>query len=313
MLLRWYNRLDKRLLHTAFFVKKVAQLYDINSSRNGSLHRYGHHHSQCQFDDKATDGDSKSYNWNLLTIFYLQQVKVLPVLDKKVIKPGVQLGELSKYLGSVEDKRKDSKFEGDKDLSVEELVAGFYKFYSDYDWNNWISVRTGLSLTPGSDGLLLPNQAPKKKIRIEEPFGGTNTARSVVPSKFQLIKDVIDEIALITANQQSMDVFIAKVKEGPKLEPKVPHRVASRKSKRENRNEEFLFPKINSKSEPNSKSLDSWAVFNLSDLPVSLSIFSCLSHISDGQHYQLCTSYHAIKLFSRYHLITNYIPNYKPE
>ena len=132
------------------------------------------------------------------------------------------------------------------------------------NWYNWISIRVGQSLAPGSEGLLLPDEKPKIPIRIEEPFEGTNTARAV--KKFDLIKNVIDEVALIASNQQNLHMFIDEVKQGPKFQPKVTQK---RKQKEE---PPTLVPGGN--PEPNVvRSLDRWVVFNLSDLPVSTNFF----------------------------------------
>ena len=205
----------------------------------------------------------ESYNWNLLTIFYLQQVNVLPVLDETMVRPGVTLGELANYLQDINGR----EYEGDKDLCVAELVAGFYKFYSGYNWDNWISIRVGRSLAPGSEELLLPSQKPKIPIRIEEPFEGTNTARAVqFESKFQLIKDVIDEVALISSNQENLYTLIDEVQQDTKRQPKV----AQKRMHEEERGTQV--PVGN--PEPNIvRSLDSWAVFNRSFLPVSTKFF----------------------------------------
>ena len=238
----------------------------------------------------------ESYNWNLLTIFYLQQVNVLPVLDERVVRPGVTLVELEKYFHDINGR----EYEGDKNVCVAELVAGFYKFYSNYNWDNWISIRSGRSLAPVS----FLDQKNKILIRIEEPFEGTNTARAV--KKFDLIKNVIDEVALIASNQQNLHMFIDEVKQGPKFQPKVTQK---RKQKEE---PPTLVPGGN--PEPNVvRSLDRWVVFNLSDLPVSTNFFSRLLHTLDGQYYKLCTSYYTIKSSSRYNLIANDIPDSNPE
>ena len=242
----------------------------------------------------------ESYNWNLLTVFYLQQVNVLPVLDETMVRPGVTVAELENYFKDIDGR----EFEADKGLCVAELVAGFYKFYSGYNWDNWISIRVGRSLAPGSEGLLLPDEKPKIPIRIEEPFEGTNTARAV--KKFDLIKNVIDEVALIASKRRNLYIFIDEVKQGPKLQPKVTQK---RKQKEE---PPTLVPGGN--PEPNVvRSLDRWVVFNLSDLPVSTIFFSRLFYTLDGQYYKLCTSYYTIKSSSRYNLIANDIPDSNPE
>ena len=76
--MRFYQRksFQKRVLPTSIFIKQLARLYDINSSQHGTLH---------------------SYNWNLLLIFYLQQINVVPVLDPSIIQPDVSLSQLADY------------------------------------------------------------------------------------------------------------------------------------------------------------------------------------------------------------------------
>ena len=164
-----------------------------------------------------------------MTIFYLQQVNVLPVLDERVVRPGVTLVELEKYFQDINGR----EYEGEKTVCIAELVAGFYKFYSNYNWDNWISIRSGRSLAPVS----FLDQKNKILIRIEEPFEGTNTARSVHTTKFDLIKNVIDEVALIASNQRNLHMFIDEVKQGLEVQPKVPQ-IIKKKAKRTRKQKE---------------------------------------------------------------------------
>ena len=74
--------LKKRVIPTSTFIKQLAQLYNINSSKHGMLH---------------------SYNWNLLLIFYLQQINVVPILDPNQIQPGASLSQLASYYEEIKN------------------------------------------------------------------------------------------------------------------------------------------------------------------------------------------------------------------
>ena len=155
-LLAFYANYDRRLVPVAHFVKQLAKLYEVNDAQTGSLH---------------------SYNWNLLVIFFLQQQNVLPILDEKVIKPYISLTDMAQYFEGL----KTTQLKRNSDLSVGQLLVGFYDFYHNYNWDDVVSVRRGLSFTCSSSELILPNDESllRKCIRIEEPFEGTNTARAV--------------------------------------------------------------------------------------------------------------------------------------
>merc|ERR1739838_1107973 len=142
-LLRYYAEFDQRVIPTSIFIKQLAKLNDINSSQHGTLH---------------------SYNWNLLLIFYLQQINVVPVLDPKIIQPDASLSQLANYY----DEIRNYKYSINKDLSVGDLLLGFYDFYVDFDWDKVVSIRRGKSLDIDSDELILPmNKTFYMKSEIE--------------------------------------------------------------------------------------------------------------------------------------------------
>uniref|UniRef100_A0A1B6CKY0 PAP-associated domain-containing protein n=1 Tax=Clastoptera arizonana TaxID=38151 RepID=A0A1B6CKY0_9HEMI len=79
-----------------------------------------------------------NFSISLLVIFYLQQIKILPSLDELIKKSGVDDKRLSDdgvnctFLRDVTSFQRHPR---DKDLSLEDLLQGFFEYYASFDFN----------------------------------------------------------------------------------------------------------------------------------------------------------------------------------
>ena len=60
------------------------------------------------------------------------------------------------------------------------MLVGFFEYFDKFNFESVISTRLGRAVPVSSTELLQPNHSSftEKSIRIEEPFDGTNTART---------------------------------------------------------------------------------------------------------------------------------------
>ncbi|XP_028128848.1 poly(A) RNA polymerase gld-2 homolog A-like isoform X2 [Diabrotica virgifera virgifera] len=189
-LLYSYARLDWRVRPLVIIVKIWAQANNINDAKNMTV---------------------SSYSWALMVIHYLQRGVVPPVLpclhglipDKFNSFTENHSMDVQEELPTIKD------FQSDNSLNLAELLIGFFRYYTNYDFNHYaISVRTGSSLPIDECRF---TKAPKndphqwKFLCIEEPFDHTNTARSVFDlESFKLIKNSITASYEILVNTKNL-------------------------------------------------------------------------------------------------------------
>ncbi|XP_060525946.1 poly(A) RNA polymerase gld-2 homolog A-like isoform X2 [Cylas formicarius] len=176
-LLYCYARLDWRIRPLVVVIKLWAKANGINDAKNLTV---------------------SSYSWTLMMIHYLQcgvSPPVLPCLH--TLHPELFGGAAKNRIPHVhEDLNTFSEFRSQNDSCLADLLIGFFKYYSTFDFARYaISVRAGTRL-PVDD--CKNNRAPKndphqwKYMGIEEPFDFSNTARSVYDiAAFRHIKDTI--------------------------------------------------------------------------------------------------------------------------
>ncbi|RUS90528.1 hypothetical protein EGW08_001705 [Elysia chlorotica] len=159
-LLRHYAYMDWRVRPLILFIKKWARFHDINDASKKSI---------------------SSYSLSLMLIHYLQagiKPPVLPCLQQmkpEMYSPKIDVRRLSL---SLQDK---IDFTSQNQATLGELFLGFLNYYSFvFAYNNEvISIRLGKCMSraevrnPGGDSMQW------KFLNIEEPFEGSNTARSV--------------------------------------------------------------------------------------------------------------------------------------
>jgi len=164
---------DPRVKPLAMFIKKICKKLTINDASEGTL---------------------TSYSINLMLINYLQTrtppiLPVLQVLDEEInISEGLE--NLPRRIRSVPE-----KWEIKNTATVGQLAFGFFDYYNQFDFSQVISTRLGQPVKASDARMMFPeNQLfTDKKIRIEEPFDGTNTARAVYkPESFPKIKFAIE-------------------------------------------------------------------------------------------------------------------------
>lgn len=163
---------DPRVKPLAMFIKKICKKLTINNASEGTL---------------------TSYSINLMLINYLQTrsppiLPVLQVLDEEInISEGLE--NLPRRIRQVPE-----KWEIKNTATVGQLAFGFFDYYNQFDFNQVISTRLGQPVKASDGRLMFPDNQlfTDKKIRIEEPFDGTNTARAVYkPESFPKIKFAI--------------------------------------------------------------------------------------------------------------------------
>lgn len=162
-LLRHYAYMDWRVRPLILFIKKWARFHDINDASKKTI---------------------SSYSLSLMLIHYLQAAITPPVLPcLQEMKPEVysQSVDIRKLSLSLEDK---ANFTSQNQATLGELFLGFLNYYSYvFRYNiEVISVRKGKSVPKFEAMHLAGDQNQWKFLNIEEPFDGSNTARSVYDS-----------------------------------------------------------------------------------------------------------------------------------
>ena len=172
-LLGEYSRLDDRVVGLVLCVKRWAKMTQVSDAKMGNL---------------------SSYSWSILCLYYLQYVGVIPSLQARA-PPGVSLyncpssgrsfdvGFLSGRLASVEKELVEKSMGGRCQLTLAELLCGFFTFYDrEFKWGSEVvSIRIGgkarLSITDPEFGLLSQGSRSMmelppgtEKIHIEDPF-----------------------------------------------------------------------------------------------------------------------------------------------
>ncbi|KAK3789528.1 hypothetical protein RRG08_004598 [Elysia crispata] len=159
-LLRHYAYMDWRVRPLILFIKKWARFHDINDASKKSI---------------------SSYSLSLMLIHYLQagiKPPVLPCLQQmkpEMYSPKIDVRKLSLNL---QDR---VTFTSQNQATLGELFLGFLNYYAfGFGYNNEvISIRKGKCVPRNEVTCSGSDMMQWKFLNIEEPFEGSNTARSV--------------------------------------------------------------------------------------------------------------------------------------
>ncbi|XP_005110337.1 poly(A) RNA polymerase GLD2 [Aplysia californica] len=184
-LLRHYAYMDWRVRPLMLFIKRWARYHDINDASKKTI---------------------SSYSLSLMLIHYLQagvRPAVLPCLQNlqpDMFSSSRDVRKLSLSMEDVVD------FSSQNAATLGELFLGFLNYYANvFNYDDVISIRMGKKLNPREAYQCGIDIMQWKNLRIEEPFEGSNTARSVYDVHvFWRILRVIR--ASFTALKQSRDV-----------------------------------------------------------------------------------------------------------
>lgn len=123
----------------------------------------------------------KNYGMNLLTVFYLQQLKILPPINditnlnrvKAIDSEAVFITDL-----------KTLDFKTTNTDSIAELLVGFFKFYSNFEFN-----KCAICLDQG----ITVKKVDLSVVDILDFFGTENTTCNVTPKEFKKLKKAFDD------------------------------------------------------------------------------------------------------------------------